>query len=371
MRIVSIVSARPNFIKLAGFYHAFVELAPKHWRHLILHTGQHYDPLFSDVFFQELNLPNPVKNLGVKSGKTNEETVELTREACISVLEELKPDLVMVYGDVSGALGGAQAANDLHIPVAHIEAGLRSFDDDMPEERNRKAIDQLSQFLFVTEKSGMENLENEYITEGVHFVGNIMIDTLERMKDKINSINVGKAEPATCSYGVVTLHRPSNVDDEVHLRNILDFLVHISKQCRLIFPVHHRTTSAIQKFKLQSLLKNEKIECREPMGYIDFLRLMDAAKFVLTDSGGIQEEATYRGVRCFTLRKNTERPCTLEENCGTNVLIDSEEKKALVLDFASREINYMDRIHHALKHQPELWDGKAGERIMKIIREFL
>lgn len=357
MHLCSIVAARPNFMKLAGFHHAFTAAKIPGWQHSIVHTGQHHNPLLSNVFFRELDIPEPDANLGVKGGATNEETVARTREACVPVLQRLQPNLVLVYGDVSGALGGAQAAKELGIAVAHVEAGLRSFDQTMPEERNRIAIDRLADLLFVTERSGVENLQREGITRGVHLVGNTMIDTLQRMGSLLQQ-SPPLRHPER--FAVVTLHRPSNVDAEAALQENIRFLEHVAEQCPIVFPLHPRTAAALQKFSLQL---PPSIHVSAPLGYIEFLRLVHRADFILTDSGGIQEEAAFLGKKCFTLRKNTERPCTLEENGGSNTLIDlaKEEDRQNVLAYATNPVMVAVRL-------PKEWDGRAGERIMDILR---
>lgn len=359
MKICSIVSARPNFVKLAAISHAVAGggagfLTRAELEHKIIHTGQHSDPLFSDIFFRELDIPNPDYNLGVQSSGNNEETVEKTRKACVPALEEIKPDVVLVYGDVSGALGGALAAQELSIPVAHIEAGLRSGDMDMPEERNRIAIDEISKYLFVTEKSGVENLVG---AEGVHFVGNVMIDTLIRMQDAIEKQELPSDIPE--KFGVVTMHRPSNVDNKPDLERNLQFLNDVAKECSLVFPMHLRTRNAIEMHDLQSLL-SDQVKVIDSLGYLPFLKAVSKSTFVLTDSGGIQEETVLLKKRCFTLRKNTERPSTIESGSNTLIDIDNPEDRQKVLDYADDPKSPNITI-------PEKWDGKAGERIVEIL----
>ena len=361
MKIASIVAARPNFVKLASIHHALKDRDGV--EHIIIHTGQHSDPLFSDVFFEQLDIADPDHNLGIISKGNNEETVALTRDACVPVLQDEKPDVVLVYGDVSGALGGAQAASDCQIPVGHIEAGLRSFDKEMPEENNRIAIDRIAQLLFVTEESGMENLEKEgrEMKEGregsVHFVGNTMIDTLVRMMPMVESQELSISLPER--FGVVTMHRPSNVDTEEDLRRNIDFLNTVSESCPLVFPIHKRTRASVDRFGLHDQFASN-VRVVEPLGYLSFLKLVSDAAFVLTDSGGIQEETVFLKKKCFTLRLNTERPGTIE--AGSNELIDlsNPDDQKRVLDFASLSQNVEVTI-------PEKWDGKAGERIVEIL----
>ena len=367
VRLLSIASARPNFVKLAAVHHAFAAHAPKDWEHIIVHTGQHYDPLLSDVFFKELAIPEPHENLAVKGGVSNEETVAKTKEAMFPILRKHQPNLVLVYGDVSGALGGAEAAHELGIPVAHIEAGLRSFDEAMPEERNRRAIDHIAQLLFVTEQSGMDNLQKEKMAGEIHFVGNTMIDTLVRMSTLIKDQHLPSHLPK--KFGVVTLHRPSNVDRREDLKRNIAFLNEVAGIRPLVFPIHPRTRDRLYQ-RDEGLITTPPIATHhalfliQPLGYLPFLRLMLEADFILTDSGGMQEEAAFLKKKCFTLRKNTERPSTVETGC--NVLIDLQKAgdRVQVLSYAADP----KPVQAAL---PSLWDGRAGERIMGILNTFL
>lgn len=368
MRLVSIVSARPNFVKLAAVHHAIEQgnqreaSSGQHLEHIIVHTGQHYDPLLSEVFFQELGIPKPDENLGVKGGVSNEDTVSRTKEAVLPVLKKLSPDLVLVYGDVSGALGGAQAAHECKIPVAHIEAGLRSFDDTMPEERNRIAIDRIAKLLFVTEKSGIENLENENVTEGVHFVGNTMIDILGILKRLKPIMEEQLPKLPGGRYAVATIHRPSNVDDPTVLRGLIEFMKEVAELCPIVLPVHPRLQIALNKIDFSLDESGPPLLLVESTPYIQFHFWLAHSAFILTDSGGIQEEAVFHGKRCFTLRKNTERPSTID--AGSNVLIDLEksEDREKVLSYAKDPKPIQVAI-------PELWDGKAGERIVEVLRK--
>ena len=356
MKIVSSASARPNFVKLAAVHQALKD--KKGVEHLIVHTGQHYDPLLSDIFFKQLAIDDPKENLGVKGGASREETIEMTEKAMTPVLKKLKPDILLVYGDVNGAVGAARAAKSLGIRIGHVEAGLRSGDLDMPEEHNRIEIDGISDELFVTEQAGLDHLLEEKIKGNAHFVGNTMIDTLLRMKPMIESAS--EIFKKYGNYCVVTIHRPSNVDSKVDLEATLEFLREIGKHCKVMLPLHLRTKAAIESFQLRSLL--EGMEVLPPLGYIEFLGLASKSAFIVTDSGGIQEEAVLLKKRCFTVRLNTERPATIES--GSNVLIDLKKAsdRSNVLEFAAKpktpEI-----------HVPELWDGKAGERIANILLE--
>lgn len=352
MRIVSSASARPNFVKLAAVHHA---LKNKHdIEHLIVHTGQHYDPLFSDIFFQQLDIPHPVENLQIHTG-TQEEVILRTREKSVDAYKKLQPDLVLVYGDVNGAVGAAQAAHALGIPLAHVEAGLRSFDQSMPEEVNRIAIDQLADILLVSEQSGMDNLQREGCKGHVEFVGNTMIDSLIRMLPLIEreSLPTSVAYP----YCVLTLHRPSNVDTAESLQENIEFIAKVAAHIPVVFPLHHRTRASLEKFDIQL---PDNVHTIDPLGYIPFLRLVKDAACILTDSGGIQEEATYLQKKCFTLRRNTERPSTIDS--GSNTLIDLTDsaQRELVLAFVASPTPPTVLI-------PPLWDGKAGERILTAV----
>jgi UDP-N-acetylglucosamine 2-epimerase (non-hydrolysing) len=353
MKLLSVVSARPNFVKLAALHHSLRSGAGQAIEHVIIHTGQHYDPLFSDIFFEQLEIPKPSHNLGVHGGD-REDVVSTTEEALTPLLKQLTPDVVLVYGDVNGALGAARAAKRVGIRLAHVEAGLRSFDQSMPEELNRIAVDAVADLLFCSEQSGMDNLSREGVSGEAHLVGNTMIDTLIRMMPRIEhapplvDAEIGK------HFAIATLHRPSNVDTPDAFKRNVDFLEEISKNIRLLLPLHHRARIALEKFNI-SMPRN--IIEMSPLPYLLFLRLMKEAQFIITDSGGIQEEAVFLQKRCFTLRKNTERPSTVES--GSNVLVDitKTEDRESVLRFASEPELPTITI-------PPLWDGKTGERII-------
>lgn len=355
MKVLSTASARPNFVKLAAVHHAFV--AHSGFEHVIVHTGQHYDPLFSDIFFEQLSIPMPAHNLGVKGGGDRESVIAATATAILPILEKEKPDIVLVYGDVNGAVGAARAANELSIHIGHIESGLRSFDLTMPEEHNRIEIDRLADHLFVTEQSGVDHLQKEGAGGKVHFVGNTMIDTLVRMLPLVRTSPLPQGLPK--AYAIATLHRPSNVDSPASLKKSLEFLGEVSTYCPLVFPLHRRTQAAIEAAGLKDLIPST-ITLIDPLGYIEFLALVSHAAFVLTDSGGIQEEATFLGKKCFTLRKNTERPSTVRS--GSNTLIDLDDigDQNTVLSFAKKPRDPTVLI-------PSLWDGKAGERIAEVL----
>ena len=356
--VVSICSARPNFVKVAAVHHALAA-RPHDFTHVIIHTGQHYDPLFSDVFFEQLSIPLPDYNLGIHGG-TREELIAATKVACEKILPDIHPDIVLVYGDVNGAVGGAEAAKSCGFKIGHVEAGLRSFDPSMPEELNRIAIDKIADLLFCSEESAVTNLQAAGVTpEKIYLVGNTMIDTLERMRPLIDAAEIPVPFLIDGRYAIATLHRPSNVDDPHVLRETLSFLSEVARRIHLVLPVHHRLQAAIEKFHLEDVIDRHVILV-PPLGYIPFLRLLKDASFILTDSGGIQEEAVLLVKRCFTLRRNTERPSTL--NSGSNVLIDpdkSEDRKT-VLDYEQHPGPLFIQV-------PDKWDGKAGVRIVKIL----
>jgi UDP-N-acetylglucosamine 2-epimerase (non-hydrolysing) len=357
--VVSSASARPNFVKLAAVHHALMK-HPDRFKHVIVHTGQHYDPLLSDVFFTQLEIADPEFNLGVKGGADRETTIQMTANAMEPVLKKVKPDIVLVYGDVNGAVGAARAAKKLGIKIGHVEAGLRSFDTSMPEELNRIEIDMIADELFVTEQSAIDHLKKEKAKGKIHFVGNTMIDTLMRMRPRIDSISLPQSLPK--KVAVVTIHRPSNVDDPSKLSELLRFLVEISTQCPVVFPIHKRTYAIMEQHDLFSFFRgNDAIWTIDPLGYEEFLHLVSSySNFIVTDSGGIQEEAAFLGKRCFTLRRNTERPSTIES--GSNVLIDPDNAtdRERVLEFAKHPQDITVKI-------PEKWDGEAGDRIADVL----
>lgn len=357
-KIISVVGARPNFMKVAPLHKAFNRFNGT-VEHLICHTGQHYDEKMSKVFFNDLDLPKPDFYLGVGSGSHAEQTARVMIEFEKVLLQE-KPDLVIVVGDVNSTIACSLVASKLHIKVAHVEAGLRSFDRDMPEEINRLLTDAISDFLFVTEKSGLENLMREGVSESkVFFTGNVMIDSLINYLPKADESDAHECYNLEKGrYILVTLHRPSNVDSKDYLEKLIHLLNTVSEKRKLIFPIHPRTKNNMQKFGLENLLSPNVI-LTEPIGYIDFLSLTKDAELIITDSGGIQEESTYLGVQCITVRDNTERPVTVE--VGTNQLIGTDLEKVEKAALAILEGTY--------KHGniPELWDGRAAERITEIL----
>jgi len=393
LKIISVVGARPNFMKVAPLHKAFEKLSvvsgqpaeksgkwkveskkgeeknfsinhhPSTVNHLICHTGQHYDEKMSKVFFDELELPKPDFYLGVGSGSHAEQTAKVMVEFEKILLQE-KPDLVIVVGDVNSTIACSLAAVKLHIKVAHVEAGLRSFDKEMPEEINRVLTDTISDFLFITEKSGIENLKKSGVSDDkIFFVGNCMIDSLIHYLPKIDKSNILETYCLLpTAYLLVTLHRPSNVDEEKSLREVIEMLNHLSEKRKIVFPIHPRTRANIKAFGLETLL-NANIILTDPIGYLDFISLVKNCELVITDSGGIQEESTYLCVQCLTLRENTERPITVE--VGTNHLVGTDFKKA---ETAALEILSGKK---KVGKIPELWDGKAAERIVEILVEKL
>lgn len=378
-KIILAVGARPNFMKAAPVWEKLKNSS--HFNLLLIHTGQHYDPEMSGSFIQDLGLPQPDVHLEVGSGTHARQTGKI-----MSAFEEIcfkqKPHLVMVVGDVNSTLACALVAAKLCIPTAHIEAGLRSFDRSMPEEINRILTDQVSDYLFTTCEDANQNLLREGIPEDrIHFVGNVMIDSLLKFRDRARKSkilsNLGlkedKEKKEVKDYAVVTLHRPSNVDDPQIFKSILHALKQISLKIPVIFPIHPRTLKQIKKLGLEKSvyseyeyfsksfnLQSQPFLVIKPLGYVDFLCLMSEASVVLTDSGGIQEETTILGIPCLTLRENTERPVTIRE--GTNRLVGNNPDKIIqgVEEVLARGVS-RNRI-------PRYWDGKAAHRIVKIIQ---
>lgn len=364
-KIVSIVGARPNFMKIAPIHRAFDTVKAKDFVHSIVHTGQHYDAKMSDAFFADLDMPTPSYFLGVGSGSHAVQTAKTIVELEKVFLED-RPDLVLVPGDVNSTLAATIVATKMGISVGHIESGLRSFDRTMPEELNRIATDVLSDLLFVTEQSGLDNLLKEGIdAKKVHFVGNTMIDSLHYALPKADAKpTLEQADLQEKKFGLITIHRPSNVDDPKQLEMILQVLQKLSESITIVFPVHPRTRKNIEQFGLEQYVENTE-QCRliEPQGYVDFLNLMRYSAFVMTDSGGIQEETTALQVPCITIRTTTERPSTVE--IGTNILIDP--------NYETMISTVMPIIAGKLKQGsiPPLWDGKASHRVVEIVTSFL
>lgn len=415
-KAILIAGARPNFMKVAPIIKEmgeYPEIKP-----IFVHTGQHYDDSMSASFFRDLDLPRPDVYLGVGSASHAVQTAEIMRRF-EPVLEQETPDIVLVVGDVNSTVACALVASKIHYScpthnigvsrplIAHVEAGLRSFDRTMPEEINRILTDQLSDFLFVSEQSGVENLKNEGFRNFLNadflkhdnnsslntqqslplvaFVGNTMIDTLLKHVEKarpfkiLEKIGLVNSELKTQNsnvipYGILTLHRPSNVDSKESFENVLKALKEVSKQIPIIFPAHPRTINKIKEFQFEKYfnfvtqnstprIKNSHINCLDPLGYLDFLSLMMRARLVLTDSGGIQEETTILGIPCLTIRENTERPVTVQK--GTNVLVGNNREK--IMQESLKAINTAPGPNRI----PPLWDGKSAKRVVRILLDHL
>ena len=386
-KIISVVGARPNFMKAAPILRAIREHNDAGLRpaieHVLLHTGQHFDPIMSDRFFADLGLPQPDVHLGVGSSGTSNQTAEILQRFEQVLLREW-PDVVIVVGDVNSTVACALATAKVAVPpgrtrplIAHVEAGLRSSDREMPEEINRIVTDHLADLLFVTEKSGLVNLRREGIPAGkAFFVGNTMIDSLFAFKDRADeslildklglraSMEHGNGTRASKSYALLTLHRPSNVDAPEAFRKILEGISDLGKKMEIVFPVHPRTRMRIQEFGFEhyfaasSPSEQKGVRLIEPLGYLDFLCLMKNSRLVLTDSGGVQEETTCLRVPCVTIRENTERPATVTD--GTNLIAGTSVsgiRKAI-----ARQI-----VRKRTGHAPKKWDGRAARRIIKIL----
>ncbi len=360
MKVINIVGARPNFMKINPLVR---EMRRQEVDHLLVHTGQHYDAAMSESFFQELGIPEPDINLEVGSASHAVQTAEIMKRFETVCLQE-QPDLVLVVGDVNSTAACSLVATKLGIAVAHVEAGLRSWDRGMPEEINRLVTDVLADLLFTTSRDADENLLREGIpAEKIHFVGNTMIDSLllQLEKAKLRRTCEQFAVPRG-EYAVLTLHRPSNVDTAAQLEYILGTLAEVQRVLPLVFPVHPRTLANLEQFNLLERLQSlPGVILTEPLSYLDFMDLYRCARLVLTDSGGIQEETTYLRIPCITLRENTERPITVTQ--GTNYLTGTDREKILT---AFNEI-----INGGGKSGtvPEYWDGKAAERIVSIIKQ--
>jgi len=366
-KILCIVGARPNFMKIAPIMRAFNRETVSLSAYLV-HTGQHYDAAMSDQLFVQLAIPRPDEALEVGSASHAVQTAEVMKRF-EPVLDRQHPKAILVVGDVNSTIACALVASKKSVPVIHVEAGLRSFDRTMPEEINRLLTDQIADVLFTTEKQALDNLINEGISaERVHFVGNVMIDTLlanvkkavsaEKTLDLAPSI---KARALTDGYALLTLHRPSNVDDPQVLQLLLDTLCRVSENIPMVFPVHPRTAQCIEQLGYHAVLAYAGIVCLPPLGYLELLGLMNTAKMVFTDSGGIQEETTALGVPCITLRENTERPITVSQGTNSIVGIDPIKIQATADDVlvAGGKRGRM----------PELWDGHAAERIVDVLED--
>ena len=373
IKLLSVVGARPNFMKIAPIVDELKKFPDI--EHCLVHSGQHYDELLSGHFFTDLGLPKPDVNLQTGSGSHAVQTAEIMKRI-EPIFLDYKPQMVLVVGDVNSTIAAALTAVKLGIGVAHIEAGLRSFDMTMPEEINRKLTDAVSSLLFVTEQSGVENLKHEGVPdERIFLVGNVMIDCLLRhralaTKSRIHDrLGVRKNGSGCRPYGVLTLHRPSNVDDPTTLQGILSAVSALAVELPVFFPIHPRTRKNIEGFGLVRYLAtaaegdSSGIVPIDPLGYLDFLSLTDRARIVLTDSGGVQEETTVLGVPCLTLRENTERPATVEQGSNQVVGVDSDRILAAA--------QYILQKPAPESQSPPLWDGKAAPRIVAILREHL
>jgi UDP-N-acetylglucosamine 2-epimerase (non-hydrolysing) len=368
-KIIIVAGARPNFMKVAPLVRELRQNG-RGMEFKLVHTGQHYDYQMSEVFFEELKIAKPDYFLGAGSGSHAEQTAKIMVEFEKIILKE-KPDSVVVVGDVNSTLACSVTAKKMGVKVAHIEAGLRSGDMAMPEEINRLATDSISDFLFVTEKSALENLKKEGKPSNVHsdalpgkpdsavfLVGNIMIDSLifglKKLEETGKTPDVAPGE----EYAVLTLHRPSNVDDSEKLKGILEAVLEISRNLKIYFPIHPRTEKNLEIFRLKNLFENANIKIMPPLSYFDFLALWKGAELVLTDSGGIQEEAMYLNKPCLTIRDNTERPITVEQ--GSNILAGTSKENILK---AYEEFKKSPKSGSL----PELWDGKTAGRILDIL----
>ncbi|HZU09368.1 MAG TPA: UDP-N-acetylglucosamine 2-epimerase (non-hydrolyzing) [Pseudacidobacterium sp.] len=371
LRIMNIVGARPNMMKIAPLIaemRRYPEIGP-----VLVHTGQHYDYSMSQVFFDQLRMPDPDYNLEVGSGTHHVQTAEIIRRFG-DLVQQDRPNIVLVVGDVNSTIGCALVAAKEKIPVVHVEAGLRSFDRTMPEEINRILTDSISDLLFTTEESGNQNLAHEGIpAEKVHFVGNLMIDSLVGALELAHKSALrGELGLVPRQYAVLTLHRPSNVDNKQQLSSTLDAIAQVAKRVPVIFPVHPRTAVKISEAGLDCVktwnggrIPEHGLWMIPPASYLDFLGLVEQAAMVITDSGGIQEETTYLGIPCLTYRNNTERPVTVL--LGTNKLIGADPHR--LLRAAMEVLDKLGTNGHRPAHPP-LWDGKTAPRIVRVLKEY-
>jgi len=362
IKLISVVGARPNFMKIAPIAAAIDQTGG--FTNLLVHTGQHYDEKLSRIFFDELGIPKPDVNLGIGSG-TREEQIEKIMNAFEPLVLSENPDAILVVGDVNSTIACARVAKTHGVKVIHVEAGLRSFDKAMPEEHNRVATDKISDYLFVTEQSGMDNLAQEQVPGRRFLVGNVMIDNLVRSLPKVSKSTIreslGLQEQ---QYLVATFHRPSNVDKREDLDKLIDTLEQLCQRTTVVLPLHPRTRQSMASHGLTKRMDGVSgLVTVDPLGYLDFLRLVTGALGVVTDSGGIQEETTYLGIPCLTMRENTERPITID--VGTNVLIGADRQRLL------SELDQVIAGTFKSGAQPPLWDGLAAPRIVEILRNEL
>jgi UDP-N-acetylglucosamine 2-epimerase (non-hydrolysing) len=361
IKLLLIAGARPNFMKLAPLYFELRKY-PSIFNPLIVHTGQHYDYTMSRVFFDQFGLPQPDFFLEVGSGSHAHQTGNVMIKAEEIMMSE-KPDMIIVFGDVNSTMAASLAASKLCIPVAHVEAGLRAFDRTMPEEVNRVVSDVLAEMLFSSCDDANLNLIKEGVdVDKMFLVGNIMIDTLKNFLPQAEKSKIlDKLELEDKRYILVTLHRPSNVDNPENLQKIAEILTAASERCPVIFPIHPRTRKNLDSNEYSAILNNRNIILTDPLGYFDFIKLQKNALLVMTDSGGVQEETTFLGVPCLTLRENTERPVTITD--GTNKLVNLDLKKI------TSQIDYYMSDGQPSKKRPMFWDGQTAERIVRILRE--
>ncbi|MDH3529465.1 MAG: UDP-N-acetylglucosamine 2-epimerase (non-hydrolyzing) [Acidobacteriota bacterium] len=356
INVLNIVGARPNFMKIAPVFRE-MKARPLEFEPMLVHTGQHYDEKMSDTFFDDLDIPRPDVDLGVGSASHAVQTAKIML-AFEPVVSEHKPDWVVVVGDVNSTIACALVCSKLGIKVAHVEAGLRSYDRSMPEEINRVLTDSISDLLLTPSIDGNENLAKEGIPESrIKLVGNVMIDSLMRNLEIAKRSEIRRELKLDGDYAVMTLHRPSNVDERSTLEPLLEVLIEISERIPIVFPAHPRTASKIEEFDFGERIQASGILLTEPLGYLDFLNVMSGSKFVLTDSGGLQEETTALSIPCLTLRENTERPITIE--VGTNRLVGVDP---LAVRNAALEI--LDGGFDVSNAKvPPLWDGRTAVRI--------
>ncbi len=359
-KILTVVGTRPNIIKITQFRKEAAKYPDIDYK--LIHTGQHYSANMNDVFFEELKLQLPDFSLDIDKSSVLKQI-----SGIISGLEETvasyQPDIMVVVGDVNSTLAAAIVANKSGIKLVHIESGLRSYDKEMPEEHNRVMTDAITDIFFITEQSGWDNLISEgHDKDKMHFVGNTMIDTLVAYDNDIrNSKVLDHVNPSRDDYALMTMHRPGNVDNIQGLQKLSEIIVALSKEMKVIFPIHPRTKKRLEEFGLSDQFKNDNLVLVDPMGYLDFQNLILNSVLVITDSGGIQEETTFRQIPCITLRPNTERPSTLE--IGSNTLMEFDVDK--ILD----TVNAIKSGTYKSYSIPEKWDGKATERIFKVLSE--
>lgn len=361
--ILIVVGTRPNFIKITQFKKISEQEFPGSFDIKIVHTGQHYDDKMADVFFRQFDLV-PDYFLDIPAKSPNSQMAEVMKRL-EPVIEEFETDLLMVTGDVNSTFAAALTANKMNIPLAHVESGLRSCDRSMPEEINRILTDEISDYLFVTEQSGIENLQREGKKDDqLFFVGNTMIDTMVAFEDKINDSPVlEELHLEKNSFVLMTMHRPATVDHQKELLKLVRLIEDISETTKLVFPIHPRTVNKLKQFDLQERLeKNKNVLLTAPMGYFAFQKLIASCKFILTDSGGIQEESTFRQIPCLTLRPNTERPSTIQ--MGSNTLVPFD------LDKIKKQICAIETGQYKKGSIPPKWDGKATHRILKILSNY-